>query len=89
MPCLWGWKWVDREMSDHICKCPCHESEATLLHCGPCCITCPECGLRIQWLHQEEHILGHPGLNERLIAEGRGGYMKRIATNVDNPTEPT
>lgn len=34
-------------LADEICKCSCHEPGSCMLHCRPCCTTCPECGDRL------------------------------------------
>lgn len=65
------------ENNDDICKCPCHEPGKKIIHCAPCCHKCPECGLRIWSSKYKQHILAHPGLNEKLLATGQGGYINR------------
>lgn len=39
------------------CDCSCHYMEG-VMHCVPCCETCPLCGANVKWLdsHLKDHI---------------------------------
>lgn len=38
----------------HLCDCECHEPDASMIHCMPCCSGC-ECGANIQDLYWGQH----------------------------------
>lgn len=42
-----------------ICNCSCHSPNSDMVHCAPCCWTCPECNQKIQF---SESIF--PGYNQ-------------------------
>lgn len=51
-------------MSDVIfvseqCQCPCHTSEAKIIHCFPCCEPCPICHKHIISYGWEAHTSRH------------------------------